>query len=344
MQIEMAVIGAGYWGPNLIRNFASLPDCRLKLVCDKDERARSAIAAKVRVNTTPTLTDILDDEDIRAVAIATPASTHFAIARECLLRGKHVLVEKPFVLDIGQGEELLALAEQRGLVLLVDHIFLFSPAVRKLAEIIASGRLGHIRYIRSVRTSLGPRVCEDTNIVYDAQIHDVYLIQHLLNRPATAASASGSAFLRKGIEDVVFTTLSFPGGTIANCHNTSYAPVKERKMIIVGDRAMCIYDDMCSEAPLQIYDCGFEPADGVDALGNRGLRLFDQGKRVEPTEKAEPLRVECSHFIECVRSGLAPLSGGREALDVMRTLGAIDAALKSGTTSVIDAASFASAY
>jgi predicted dehydrogenase len=338
MQIEIAVIGAGYWGPNLIRNFASLPDCRLKLVCDKDEKARSTIAAKFSVNTTASLSDILDDEDIRAVAIATPASTHFAIARECLLRGKHVLVEKPFVLDIGQGEELLALAEQRGLVLMVDHIFLFSPAVRKLAGIIASGRLGQIRYIRSVRTSLGPRVCEDTNIVYDAQIHDVYLIQHLLQLPALTASASGSAFLRKGIEDVVFTTLSFAGGTVANCHNTSYAPVKERRMVIVGDRAMCIYDDMKSEAPLEIYDCGFEPADGVDALGNRGLRLFDRGKKVEPTEKAEPLRVECGHFIECVRNGMAPLSGGRDALDVMRTLGAIDAALKSGTRSVIEAA------
>jgi len=338
MQTDIAVVGAGYWGPNLIRNFAALPECRLKLVCDKNPDVSAAAAAKFAVQTTIDLNDVLQDETIRAVAIATPASTHFALARQCLLHGKHVLVEKPFVLDIGQGEELIALAAERGLVLMVDHIFLFNPAVRKLASLIQEGVLGKIRYIRAARTSLGPRVCEDTNIVFDAQIHDVYILQFLLNATAVSVAATGGSFLRPGIEDVVFTTLSFPGGAIANLHNTSYAPIKERRMIVVGDRAMCIYDDMRPDSPLELCDCGFEPIAGTDELGNRGLRLYDRGKSVQAVEKAESLRIECAHFIDCVNTGKQPLSTGRAALNVMKTLGAIDAALKSGQPVQIDPA------
>jgi predicted dehydrogenase len=342
MSIDTAVVGAGYWGPNLIRNFGALPDCKVKLVCDKDTNVLSSVAAKLGVDTTTDLDRILNDDDIRAVAIATPASTHFAIARQCLLHGKHVLVEKPFVLEMGQGMDLVDLAEARKLVLMVDYIFLYSPAVRKLSEIVRSGALGKIRYIRSVRTSLGPRVCEDTNIVFDAQIHDVYVIQHLLNATAISAAATGGSFLRPGIEDVVFTTLTFPGGAIANCHNTSYAPIKERRMIVVGDRAMCVYDDMSLEAPLEIYESGFEDFEGIDARGNRGLRLFERGKSVPEVPRSEPLNVECAHFIDCVITGKRPISDGREALNTMSTLNAIDAALKSSRTVQIETLSHAS--
>ena len=330
MTVSVAVVGAGYWGPNLIRNFASLPGCRLAAVCDLNPERLRPIAEQYDVHTTTRLEEVLADPVVEAVAVATPAATHYAIARECLKHGKHVLVEKPFVLRIEQGEELVHLAEERGLVLMVDHIFLYNPAVNRLAELVRADQLGELRYIRAVRTSLGPRLCEDTNTVWDAQIHEVYILMHLLGTMPIKVVATGGAFVRPGVEDVVFTTLFFPGGVVANCHNTSYAPLKERRMIVVGSHQMAVYDDLHETAKVTLYGRGYAPFDGVDALGNRGLRLFDDGSSAPEIIWREPLLVECEHFLDCIRGKQRPLSDGVSALRVLRVLQAIDASLKAG--------------
>jgi predicted dehydrogenase len=328
MDISVAVVGAGYWGPNLIRNFANLPGCRLAAVCDLDPARLAAVRDRhPGVRTTTQLDDLLADTALDAVAVATPAGTHYEITRACLEHGKHVLVEKPFVLDAIHGQELIDLARERHLVLMVDHIFLYSPVVAGLAGLLRAGTLGDLRYVRAVRTSLGPRLCEDTNIVWDAQIHDLYILIHLVGAPPIRVVATGGGFVRTGIEDVVFTTLFFPGGVVANCHNSSYAPVKERRMILVGSRRMAVYDELSPTTKLVIYDRGFAPYDGVDTLGNRGIRLYDEGSWQPEIAWHEPLQAECTHFLECVRSGTPPLSDGTSALQLLKVLQAIDRSL-----------------
>ena len=327
----VAVVGAGYWGPNLIRVFAALPECRLVAVCDSDPARLGPVSAKFPgTYTTTDLNELLADPQVEAVAIATPAATHYGIARACLEHDKHVLVEKPFVLHEAHGEELVRLAAERSRVLMVDHIFLYNPIVVRLAELIRTGELGALRYIRTVRTSLGPRLCEDANIVWDAQIHDLYILLHLVGALPERVVATGGAFVRAGIEDVAFTTLYFPGGIVANCHNTSYAPLKERRMIVVGSRRMAVYDELSQEAKLVLYDRGFEPFEGTDALGNRGIRLYDEGGTAVEVSWSEPLRTECAHFLKCIGSGDEPLSNGRSALQLLRVLQAVDQSLKEG--------------
>ncbi len=329
--VSVAVVGAGYWGPNLIRTLAGLPEARLAWVCDLDEARLQAVTARYPgVKGTRSLADLLADASLQAVAIATPAATHYRLARQCLLAGKHVLVEKPFVLELAQGEELIRLAEERRLTLMVDHLFLYNPAFSALCQAVADGDLGELRYVNAVRTSLGPRLCEDTNIVWDAQIHDVYMALALLGELPARAVATGGAYIRPGIEDVVFTSLFFPSGAVVHCHNTSYAPLKERRWVVVGSERMAVYDDVREDARLLLYRRGFAPCAGVDGAGNRGLRLFDDGEERPAIAWEQPLAVECRHFLACVAAGRRPLSDGPSALGVLRVLMAIDRSLKAG--------------
>jgi predicted dehydrogenase len=330
-EMSVAVVGAGYWGPNLIRTFAGMPGWRLAWICDRDPRRLAAMLERYPgIRGTTMLEDVLGDATLQVVAIATPAATHYALARQCLLAGKHVLVEKPFVLDPAQGEELIALAAERKLVLMVDHIFLYNPAFALLCTTVHEGQLGSIRYVNAMRTSLGPRLCEDANIIWDAQIHDVYMATALFGTLPARVAATGGAYCRPGVEDVVFSTLFFPGGAVAHLHNTSYAPLKERRWTVVGSEQMAVYDDMKEDARLLICKRGFSPYDGVDNAGNRGLRLFDDGAVRPEIAWTSPLELECAHLQECVRTGQQPRSGAAGALGVLRVLLALDRSLKAG--------------
>jgi len=336
-QVNVAVVGAGYWGPNLIRTFSALAGCFLSWVCDLDPARLAAVQARFpavgsigAARTTTSLEDLLNDPSLHAVAIATPAATHYSLARRCLLAGKHLLVEKPLALDLPQAEELVRLAAEHALTLMVDHIFLYNPAFARLCQLVHAGGLGAVRYVNATRTSLGPRLCEDTNIIWDAQIHDVYMALALLGELPGQVLATGRAFLRPGIEDVAFSTLLFPSGAIVHCHNTSYAPTKERRWVVVGGERMAIYDDLREQARLVILKRGFLPFAGVDPAGNRGLRLFDEGEERPDIAWVQPLEVECRHFLDCVTTGSRPLSDGLSALCVLRVLLALDRSLKSG--------------
>lgn len=326
--VNVAVVGAGYWGPNLVRNFARTPWANLVACADLRPERLERLARDYPLRLTTSYRELLEDQSIEAVAIATPAATHYRLVKESLECGKHVLVEKPLATSLQQGEELVRLADRQGRVLMVDHIFLYNPAVEAMKEIICKGELGQVRYLYALRTSLGPRLCEDTNVVWDAQIHEVYILMNLFETLPTRVIATGGAYLRQGIEDVVFTTLFFEDDVIAHCHNTSYAPLKMRRMVIVGSEKMLVYDDLNVEERIVIYERGYAPFEGIDLLGNHNLRLYDQGHYAPAVEWREPLRVECQHFIECIQSGSRPRTDGRSALKVLAVLEAIDKSLK----------------
>jgi predicted dehydrogenase len=326
--VNVAVVGAGYWGPNLVRNFARTPWANLVACADPRPERLERLARDYPLRLTTSYRELLEDQSIEAVAIATPAATHYRLVKESLECGKHVLVEKPLATSLQQGEELVRLADRQGRVLMVDHIFLYNPAVEAMKEIICKGELGQVRYLYALRTSLGPRLCEDTNVVWDAQIHEVYILMNLFETLPTRVIATGGAYLRQGIEDVVFTTLFFEDDVIAHCHNTSYAPLKMRRMVIVGSEKMLVYDDLNVEERIVIYERGYAPFEGIDLLGNHNLRLYDQGHYAPAVEWREPLRVECQHFIECIKNGSRPRTDGRSALKVLAVLEAIDKSLK----------------
>ncbi len=333
-KVNVAVIGAGYWGPNLVRNFARTPGANLVACADLRPERLERLAKDYPLRLTTSHRELLEDKSIEAVAIATPAATHYLLVKESLECGKHVLVEKPLATSLQQGEELVHLADRQGRVLMVDHIFLYNPAVEKMKELIGQGELGQVRYLYALRTSLGPRLCEDTNVVWDAQIHEVYILMGLFGAPPTRVIASGGAYLRRGIEDVVFTTLFFEGNVVAHCHNTSYAPLKIRRMVIVGSEKMLVYDDLNEEERVIVYERGYAPCQGIDLLGNHNLRLYDQGHYAPAIEWREPLRVECEHFVECIKNGSRPRTDGRSVLKVLAVLEAIDSSLKDASQPV----------
>jgi predicted dehydrogenase len=329
-QINVAVIGCGYWGPNLLKTFHKIPEANLIACADVREDVVRCISKAYEIQLATEYRKIAEDPTIEAVAVATPASTHYEIAQHCLANDKHVLVEKPFVLSRKEGEELQKLAISKNKVLMAGYVFIYSPAVQTIRKLVKEGALGEIRYIKAVRTSLGPRLCEDTNIVWDALIHEVYILVYILGEFPIKVVATGRDSLSRGLEDVVFATFYFPSGAVANCYNTSYAPLKIREMTFVGSKKMLIYDDQKTDDKLTIYECGYEPIEGIDEYGNKNWGLFNRGHRRVKINLKEPLRIECEHFLECIKRGERPQTDADFALRVGEVLGAADQSLKMG--------------
>ena len=310
--VRVAVIGAGHWGPNLIRNFEAPPASTVKLVVDRDaDRLRQV---RDRFPGTPVAEDAgaaLSDPGVDAVVIATPTATHHGLARAALEAGKHVLVEKPITNDSRQAQELIALAERRQRVLMVGHVFLFNPAVRQAHAAIASGQLGRIHYLSMIRTNLGP-IRADVNAAWDLMSHDISICNHWLGAEPEAASAIGGTWLNAGREDAVFATLRYPAGVLANVQASWLSPRKTRDITVVGDRGMLTFDDLNVVEPLRLYD-----------------RQARAGNVAIPrTSPGEPLRNQCAHFLDCVRTGQRPSSGGSESAAVVRALEAIDRSMR----------------
>ena len=326
--VRVAVLGYGYWGPNIVRTLQALPDAELAVCCDASPARLRDAQQQYDVPIAADWRDVLADPAIDAVIIATPAHTHRELTLASLSHDKHVLVEKPFATTAGEAEEMYQAAERRGLALEAGHTFLYNPSVDILRQEVAAGRLGNVRAAFAVRASHGPRVRDDVDVTLDCMVHDIYILQELLG-PAVAASANGACILAPGIADSAMARLTFANGAAAFCYASWYEPVKTRRLTLVGSEAMAEYDDLRDDEPVRILQRGYEPIEGVDAFGNHGLRHFDRGARVASVAKEEPLRRELQAFIDRVcgrRSGpgVAPAS----VLAVADTLDAIGRSMR----------------
>ncbi len=324
----MGIIGCGYWGPNLIRNYSQLPNCTMLMCCDLDEnkldRAKKLYPG---ILTTKDVNQVMDDPEIEAVGIATPVSSHYELAKKALLREKHVFVEKPLCHSSGACLDLIRLAEKRGKVLMVGHTFEYTAAVNKIKQIVTSGELGDILYISSVRLNLG-LFQADINVIWDLAPHDISIITYVLGEHPISVNCQGKGHYRKHIEDVATITLNFSNGAIAFVHTSWLDPNKVRKTTIVGSKKMLVYNDTEPQEKIKIYDKGVDAPPYYDTFGEFPF-AYRYGDIYSPRiEDYEPLRDECAHFLECIEKGRIPRSDGYSGLRVVSVLEAANESLK----------------
>jgi UDP-2-acetamido-3-amino-2,3-dideoxy-glucuronate N-acetyltransferase len=319
MNEKVAVVGSGYWGKNLVRNFAQLG--ALGSICDANLNTLNAQAALYPgVGTATKLQEVLVDDKFQAVVIATPAAWHFSQVKEAIVHGKDVFVEKPLALHYDEGQELVELAERYGVILMVGHILEYHPAVVLLNDIVRRGELGQIRYIYSNRLNLG-KVRQEENILWSFAPHDISTIISLLGSAPLEVSATGGSYLQPGIVDVTVTNMLFANGVRAHIFVSWLHPFKEQKLVVVGDRKMAVFNDTVQEGKLKIYDKGIEWEAGfpVPRQTSETTLYFDE---------KEPLRLECEHFLTCIRERKRPRTDGESALRVLRTLEASQTSLE----------------
>jgi predicted dehydrogenase len=318
-KITLGMIGLGYWGPNLLRNFDQLPDCRMKVCCDLD--AISLARAKLQypyLVVTDNYDSVLNDSEIDAIVIATPAKTHYPLAQKALQRGKHLFIEKPITLSVQHALELVQRSEEIDRVLMVGHLMEYHPAIDKLKMLIQSGELGQIYYLYSQRVNLG-RIRSNENALWSLAPHDFSVAMYLLNAVPTNVTVRGAAYLQQGIDDVVFVNLQFPSGVIAHIQLSWLDPHKLRRTTIVGSEKMVVFDDMETTELVKIYDKGVASNTNHASYGeNLNLRFGDV--TVPYIEMVEPLKLECQHFLDCVMNNRRPRSDGRDGLRVVQVL------------------------
>jgi predicted dehydrogenase len=336
--VGVGIVGAGYWGPNHVRNFLSL-GARVTWIADRDRGRLDAVTREYpEVRATCDIRDLLADESVDAIVVATPVSSHAALAEQALRAGKHVLVEKPATRTSSESQRLIGLAAARGLVLMVGHTFLFNPAVRYLKGLIASGELGEIYYAHAQRLNLG-LFQADVNVIWDLAPHDISILMYVLDLAPTAASATGRGYVRPAIEDVAMVNLRFGDSVSASLHVSWLHPDKIRRVTVIGSRKMVIYDDVEAVEKIRIYDKGVDPPPVTD-FGEFQLSYRYGGVSAPRLPSVEPLRVECEHFLECITTGRRPLTDGYEGLRVVRVLEAADSSLRNGgTTFPVDVSS-----
>jgi predicted dehydrogenase len=312
--INVALAGLGYWGPNLARNFDDLAD--LVWLCDLNADLLDRYGARYpQAKKTDRFDDLLEDSSVQAVVIATPVPTHAELVRRALSAGKHVFVEKPPALNAGDAEELVALAEERDLVLLPGHLLLYHPAVAKLRELIDSAELGEILYVYGNRQNLG-QIRKDENALWSLGVHDLSVILHLVGEEPSEVWARGESFIHEGVEDVVFCYLRFPSGIVAHMHLSWLDPHKMRKLTVVGRHKMAVFDDMELERKVTVYDKGTEQR--AESYGEWRTRTGDIYIPKIPND--EPLRLECRHFLSLVAGDGDPVAAARDGAAVVRVL------------------------
>lgn len=338
--LKIGIIGCGHWGPNHLRVFSALPDCIVNSVADqRRERLEVARGMFPHVRCFPDHRALLHEADLDAVVVATPTKTHFAVALDALKAGKHVLCEKPLCTDSVEGEELVALARKRGLVLMVGHIFLFNPAVLKLKELVDSGEIGVIRSLSAVRTNLGP-VRSDVNAAWDLASHDIAIFNWLLGRPPTDVRAMGAAFLQPGVEDVVNIALRYPGNVLASIQCSWLDPKKVRQMTLVGSKRMITWDDLLLSNPVAIYEKSVETRQEVSDYGEfLRVAMLDGDVHMPKIQANEPLKLQNMEFAHAIRDGRAPRADGEFGLGVVRVLQEVIRSMTSVDTSVAIVAS-----
>lgn len=329
--INVALVGCGYWGPNLARNFHQLPDSRLAVCCDREPARLEQMGALYPSRVTQDYADVVGDPEVEAVVIATPAGSHYRLAREALRAGKDVLVEKPLAMSCSEAEDLVALAREQGQVLMVGHIFEFNPAVLKIKELVEAGQIGDVYYLYSNRVNLG-RVQSDINALWSIAPHDVSITLYLLQEMPLEVSARGAAYLNGEVEDVVFVTLIFGGGVMAHIQASWLDPSKVRRLTVVGSQKMIVYDDVAGEGKVKIYDKGVYRK-GDPMYGEFQYRVHSGDITIPKIDMTEPLRNECAHFLDCIRTRATPRTDGASGLRVVRVLAAAQRSLdRSGET------------
>ena len=327
--VTLAIVGVGGWGKNLVRNFSALPDVSLMALCDLDERKLRELATQYSPEfTTSDFTSVLAREDLDAVVIATSAVSHYALCKQALEAHKDVYVEKPFVLAVEEGEELVALAKKHQRILMVGHLLEYHPVITSLREMISQNELGQVLYLYSQRLNLGT-VREDENALWNFAPHDISSMLYLIGQEPIAVSANGQAYLRPGVEDIAFLTMRFADNTLAHIHVSWLDPHKTRRLTVVGDKQMAVFDDLEATEKLRIFDKGADRNLDYDSYAEYiSLRTGDI--RIPHIKMGEPLRIECQHFIDCVRNRNEPKSDGNDGLRVVRVLEAADRSLRSG--------------
>lgn len=332
--LNIGVIGYGYWGPNLVRNFSEIPEATVKMVCDFNPDLLAKVQARYpAIQTTMSCEEMFNDPAIDAVAIATPVSTHFDLALAALKAGKHVMVEKPMTVTSNESQTLIKEAKQRNLVLMVDHTFVYTGAVRKMHELAAGGELGDLYYYDSVRVNLG-LFQRDVNVLWDLAVHDLSIMDHVLQAEPYAVSATGISHVPGGMENIAYLTIFFANNLIAHIHVNWLAPVKLRHTLIGGSKKMIVFDDLEPSEKIKVYDRGITVEDNPENVYQMliGYRTGDMwSPRLDMTEA---LREEGMHFIRCITQGERPITGGQAGLRVVRILEAATESMKKQGQSV----------
>jgi predicted dehydrogenase len=315
-QVRLGVVGLGYWGPNLARNLAAIEGCELRWLCDPDVAAREKLTrAFPGARASGELQDLLADEELDAVVLATPVPTHAQLAIRVARAGKHCFVEKPLATNAADAEEAVAAAASAGKILMVGHLLEYHPAVSALKQLIDEDELGALYYLYGNRLNLGVLRANE-NALWSLGAHDVSVALHLIGEEPEECLAHGACYVRPGVQDVVFCYLRFPSGIVAHLHLSWLDPHKERRLTVVGARRMATFDDMLIEGKLAVYDKGFD--EDTRSWGEYIARSGDVFSPQIPN--AEPLRIECEHFVQCIRTGATPRSDGHSGLRVVRVL------------------------
>lgn len=324
--LTVGVIGYGYWGPKLVRNFDTSSKTRVGMIADQQpERLQAAAADFPHVRLTSKCYELITDPEVDAVAVATPSSTHYGIAKEAIRNGKHVLLEKPIATSSDEAEELIELAERHKVVLFVDHTFVYTPAVRKIKQLLDSGEIGRPYYYDSMRISLG-LFQKDVNVLWDLAVHDLGIIDHLFGVQPRAVSATGGAHLPGRPENVAYLTCYYDDDFLAHVNVNWLAPAKVRLVVVGGDKRMVVYDDNEADQKIKVFDKGVEPATRDEAY--KSMLSYRVGDMWAPNlERTEALKTEVLHFTDCVENGTRPTTDGAAGLRVLKILEAASQSL-----------------
>lgn len=331
--VNIGIVGLGYWGPNLVRNFSEVSNCSVAMACDSDEKRLKPIKRRYPyIEVTTRYKDLVSSKDIDAIAIATPVVSHYDLAKRALEEGKHVLVEKPLCSNIKEAESLIKVAKRCRKILMVDHTFLYTGSVKKAKELISKGEIGELYYFDSVRINLG-LFRPDVNVIWDLAPHDISIAQYLIEEEPVSVSVLGRDFDNNKIACIAYMTLRYKSGIIAHIHVSWLSPVKIRRIIIGGSKRMIIYDDVEPTEKIRVYDSGIEfdyskenPLQPTYRLGDIYLPRLDQ---------REALLVEAEHFVDCILNGKKPLTDATFGLAVLKVLEASDTSLKEGGREVV---------
>jgi predicted dehydrogenase len=329
--VRIGQVGVGYWGKNLLRNFSRLPSAEVVSACDQRDAILESVAAGYPgMQTTNDFDELLQDDSIEAIVVATRTPTHAELAEKALLAGKHVFVEKPLAQSVEDARRLVELSEERGLVLMVGHLLIYHPAFRYVDALIESGDLGDVYYLYSTRVNLGV-IRQKENALESLAPHDLAVSLRFIKRRPVAVAAHGQAYLQPGVEDVAFATVFFEDGRIAHLHTSWLDPHKIRKVTVVGSRRMAVIDDMQAVEKVRLYDKGVEIATTRESYANyaesMSIRVGDI--HIPKIDMQEPLRVECAHFVDCIRRDLTPETDGRDGLAVVSMMDAMQQSLRS---------------
>jgi predicted dehydrogenase len=325
-KINVGVIGYGYWGPNIVRNFNSIEGAKVLTICDMNQKAlKRAQNAYPHIAVTNDCMDIISSPDIDAVAVITPVSSHYKLSKKALQNGKHVFVEKPFTATVAQGEELIELAEKKNLKIMVDHTFIFTGAVRKIKHLIDDGILGDLYYYDSVRVNLG-LFQSDVNVVWDLAPHDFAIMDYIIEERPAAISSCGKAHVN-GLEDTAYITVHFNNNMIAHFNVNWLSPVKVRTTLIGGEKKMLVWNDTVADEKIKIYDKGID-VKTVEGVYNLLVSYRSGDMHAPRVEQTEALKIETEYFVQCIKNNETPVNDGHAGLRVVNMLNACSESIK----------------